>query len=217
MKAPNWWIVSADLSPAWPPYLRGGRNSADAGAVKMCKSAALAHGNRLNFAPMNTFLRLAFFLTCWLSSTAFAQWQWLDKDGRPVFSDRAPPPSVAEKSIVRRPAQSVVAPVANAADGAVAPASAAASATQASGVDKNLAEQKKKADAADAAKRKTEEDRIAAARADNCKRARAAQVGLNSGVRMSRMTAQGEREVMDDAARAVEAKRIQSIITSDCK
>ncbi|MES2052695.1 MAG: DUF4124 domain-containing protein, partial [Pseudomonadota bacterium] len=31
------------------------------------------------------------------SLTALAQWQWLDKDGRKVFSDRSPPAEVQEK------------------------------------------------------------------------------------------------------------------------
>ena len=39
-----------------------------------------------------------------LTPTVFAQWQWLEKDGHKVFSDRAPPPDIAEKNILKRPA-----------------------------------------------------------------------------------------------------------------
>ena len=40
---------------------------------------------------------------------------------------------------------------------------------------------------------------------------------LDSGVRIARTNEKGEREFMDDAARAAEAKRTQDIIASDCK
>jgi Domain of unknown function (DUF4124) len=49
-----------------------------------------------------THLLLAATVTCFCSG-AMAQWQWIDKDGRKVFSDRAPPPDVADKNIVKRP------------------------------------------------------------------------------------------------------------------
>lgn len=168
---------------------------------------------------MKKYAYLAIVLTCCLSMAAFAQWQWLDKDGRPVFSDRAPPPNIPEKSIVQRPGKTVAMPESNAAtsDQVALPAQAAASAPKVSGVDKDLADKKKKTEAAEAAKRKAEEDRVAAAKADNCQRARSAKAGLDSGVRLARVNAQGKREVMDDTARMVETKRIQSIIDADCK
>lgn len=92
-----------------------------------------------------------------------------------------------------------------------------ASSPKTAGVDKDLAERQKKEELTQAALRKAEEDRIAKAKADNCQRARQAQKGLDSGVRIGRINSQGEREIMDDAARAAEAKRIQSIVDSDCK
>jgi len=168
---------------------------------------------------MKNLARWALVLTCLLSTAAFAQWQWLDKDGRPVFSDRAPPPNIPEKSIVQRPGRTIAVPEASvgASDQAVLPTQTVASAPKVTGVDKDLAEKKKKAEAAEAAKRKAEEDRVAAAKADNCKRARLAKAGLDSGLRLAHSNAQGEREFLDDAARAVETKRIQSIIDADCK
>ena len=47
-------------------------------------------------------------------------------------------------------------------------------------------------------------------------RAKQAKATLDSGVRMGRVSPSGEREVLDDAARATEAKRIQGIMASDC-
>lgn len=156
-----------------------------------------------------------------LSAGAYAQWQWVDKDGRKVFSDRAPPPGVPDKNILRRPGQPkiVLNPVdAETADtGATASTSSAASTPKISGVDKDLAEKKKKAEQQEAAKRKAEEDRVAKAKADNCARAKQAKAGLDSGVRLARTNQQGEREVLDDAARAAESQRIQAIMDTDCK
>ena len=64
---------------------------------------------------------------------------------------------------------------------------------------------------------KAEEARVAQVRAENCARAKQAKASLDSGVRMAVTNAKGEREIMDDAARAAESKRIQGIIASDCK
>lgn len=162
---------------------------------------------------------LAAVLTC-SALGAQAQWQWLDKDGRKVFSDRAPGADVPEKNILKRPAGATsrpstpaAIPAAEAAPAATAPALAA---SQPAG-DKTLEAKKKQAEEAEAAKRKAEEERVAKAKADNCARAKQAKQTFDSGVRVSRTNANGEREVMDDAARAAEVQRIQGIINSDCK
>jgi hypothetical protein len=171
---------------------------------------------------MNSLFRsICLVVLAALSSGVYAQWQWLDKDGRKIFSDRAPPPDVPDKNIVKRPGQHKAAlnPVEAEAlgSGAAASASSAASAPKISGVDKDLADKKKKAEQADVAKRKAEEDKVAKTKADNCVRAKQAKAGLESGVRISRTNQQGEREILDDAARAAESQRIQGIIDSDCK
>lgn len=153
--------------------------------------------------------------------SAFAQWQWLDRDGRKVFSDRAPPPEVPEKSILKRPGK-MPAPQepAAAAEGSATPAPTPAGAVpvpKKNELDTKLEEKKKQAEQAEAAKKKAEDERAAQVRAENCARAKQAQTTLDSGIRMSTTNAKGEREVMDDAARAAEAKRLQRIIASDCK
>lgn len=155
----------------------------------------------------------------WLPGVADAQWIWLDKDGRKVFSDRAPAASIPEKSILKRPGQSNTLPTANTEAPALAASAAQpkASAIAPSGIDKELSEKKKKADEAEAAKQKAEEAKMAAARADNCARAKAAKAGLDSGVRLAQINAKGERVVMDDATRAAESQRIQGIIDKDCQ
>ncbi|MBC7603369.1 MAG: DUF4124 domain-containing protein, partial [Ramlibacter sp.] len=53
-------------------------------------------------------------------------------------------------------------------------------------------------------------------RAENCGRARQAKRQFDSGVRLGRVNEKGEREILDDAARQVESKRIDGIIANDC-
>ena len=157
------------------------------------------------------------------SAGAAAQWQWVDKDGRKVFSDRPPPLEIPEKDILRQPHQ-LVRPAATAtgdaespANSRPAPAAKAGAGSASKGVDKELEERKAKAEAEQAAKEKAEEKKVAAARADNCSRAKRAKATLDSGQLMKHTNDKGEQVFLDDAARAAERKRAQAIIDSDCK
>jgi hypothetical protein len=157
-------------------------------------------------------------LACALPALSLAQWQWIDKDGHKVFSDQSPPAEVPAKNILRRPgsrgAPAAAAEPAAAASQAVKPAPSAPKIT---GKDKELQEKKKQAEAAEAEKKKAQEEEIAKVRADNCARAKRSKVAFDSGVRISTTNAKGEREIMDDAARASEVKHIDHVIATDCK
>jgi hypothetical protein len=163
-----------------------------------------------------------------LPLSASAQWQWIDKNGKKVFSDQAPPPDVPEKNILRRSgsppprtATGISSPDAPAPEGSAEAAAPKAregtAAAKPTGVDKDLEEKTKKAEAEEKAKRAAEEAKVAKAKADNCARAREGKATVDSGIRIAKVNAQGEREIMDDAARAAEQKRLQSVISSDCK
>jgi Domain of unknown function (DUF4124) len=158
---------------------------------------------------------------CVMSLTAFAQWQWTDKDGRRVFSDRAPPPEVPDKNILKSPgSRATRVSDATTASGPLAGASAAhpaASVPKLSGVDRDLAEKKKQAQDALLAKRKEDEQNVLKAKVENCARAKQAKVGFDSGVPIARFNEKGEREVLNQAARAGELQRIQAVISSDCE
>ena len=161
---------------------------------------------------MNQIQAFLLALTCMVSMTASAQWQWLDKDGRKVFSDRAPPPEVLDKNILQRPASK------NAASAAVAPAlQGEASAPRPSGIDKDLAEKKAKADQAESARRKADQEKALKAKAENCTRARQARATYDSVQRIAQTNEKGEREIMSEASRAAEIQRIDAIIETDCK
>lgn len=155
--------------------------------------------------------------TGWLLSgmlactSALAQWQWLDASGRKVYSDTPPPINVPEKDILRRAGPTVAAPAAG-----PVPAANPSAAPQISGRDGPLEARKKQAEAQEQAQKKAEADKLAQIRQDNCERARRGKATLESGVRMVTTNAQGEREVMDDAARAAETQRINEIIRSSC-
>ena len=151
-------------------------------------------------------------LACLWSAGAFAQWQWIDNEGRKVFSDRAPPPDIPAAAILKQPhslrATSAAAPAATA-----APVPAA----RASGKDKELEEKKTQAEAAQARQKKVEDDQRTAARADNCTRAQRAKATFDSSRPIRQTNAQGELVILDANERATETRRIQGIIDSDCK
>lgn len=153
---------------------------------------------------------------------AQAQWQWIDKDNKKVFSDQPPPVDIPEKNILRKPSSakrlnfSAPAPESGAAEAPSSPP-APATAAKPSGIDKELEEKKAKAEEAEKAKQAAEAQRIAQAQAENCRRAREGKATMDSGIRVARVNAKGEREILDDDARAAEQKRLQGVINSDCK
>ena len=147
---------------------------------------------------------------------ASAQWQWVDKDGRKVFSDRPPPQDIPDKSILKQP-QRVSLPRAAAAPASAASAPVSEAAAPAAGKDKLLEENKAKAEAAEAARKKVEEERLAKVRAENCARAKRAKEQLAPGQLVGHVNAKGERGFMDDATRAAELRRADAMIASDCK
>ena len=158
-----------------------------------------------------------------IASSAHAQWMWRDNTGRVHLSDRAPPSDVAEKDVLKRPAGQRAAPpaapaaadAASAAASAVAAASAPAAPTAAR-VDPELEARRKKAELEQAAQKKQAEERVAAARAENCQRAQAHMRNIDSGIRMTRTNEKGEPEAVDDRMRAEEAERTRGIIAANC-
>jgi hypothetical protein len=157
-------------------------------------------------------------LTTLSCGAALAQWQWIDASGRKVFSDTAPPAGIPDKSILKRPgfqpdkapAPAPEAEAANLAKPATAPM------PKLSGRDESLEAKKKLAEEAEKAKKKADQEKLAKDRAENCARAKQAKVTLDSGIRIATTNAKGEREIMDDKARASEAQRLNEIIRSDC-
>ncbi len=177
----------------------------------------------LSSPPLSARARAVFALaraslTLLAALPADAQWKWRDKDGRITVSDRPPPREVPEKDILGRP--NTAAQRAQAA-AAAAPAAGTATAAQASApvtaLEREVQARRRAAEEEKAAKMKAEEERNAARRAENCRNARNHLAALDSGQRIARMNDKGEREVLDDAARAQEAQRAREVIASDCR
>ena len=170
---------------------------------------------------------LALVAASLVSLPAQAQWKWKDKSGHVQYSDLPPPPGTPEQDIMskpgagsRRAGPAPNAPVSIVSSGTpawAASASAAASGVVAKGADSELETARKKAEADAAVKQKAEEQRIAALKADNCTRAKTQLTTLQSGIRLARSNANGEREFLDDKQRAEETKRTKDVIATDCK
>jgi len=161
-----------------------------------------------------TALTCAAVLGALLAVPAQAQWKWRDRNGQTQYSDLPPPAGIAESDILQRPtaAQRTAPAAATAASGAASGPSLAPK-----GSDPELEAKRRKSEQDVAAKKKAEDEKVAIAKADNCLRAKAQVRTLDSGVRIARTNDKGEREFMDDAARAAETKRAQDIVASDCK
>jgi hypothetical protein len=151
-----------------------------------------------------------------LAAPASAQWQWRDGNKQLHVSDVPPPPDIPDKDILKRP---VVNPAPAPARVATAPASAptAASAPGNNKLEAEAEARKAKADQEAKAKQKAAEEANATARAENCTQAKRQLATVDSGVRIARTNANGEREILDDKGRAEEAERARKVIASDCK
>lgn len=134
-----------------------------------------------------------------------------DRDQRRAAAARHPRQPGAAKARSRGPPSGGQA----AAPAASAPAAAEVSAR--AKVDPELEARRKKAEQEHNEHVKAEEEKVAAQRAENCKRARAHQASLDSGLRLSRINEKGEREILDDKARAEEMARTRQAIATECR
>lgn len=156
---------------------------------------------------------LALYLSA--APDALAQWKWRDAGGVVQYSDRPPPPGTPEQAILSRPSGTRAVPPAPAAQASAPGASPEQKQADELEARKRKAEEDEKARAD--AQKKTEEERQAKVRAENCERARSYMRSLNEGIRIARINADGEREVLDDAARSAEQRRTQELISDNCR
>jgi Domain of unknown function (DUF4124) len=154
-----------------------------------------------------------------LAGPAFGQsgtWKYRDAQGHIVVSDLPPPAGVQDKDILERPTapvRRVAPPPAAASTAAAAPPSSALAQRN----DPELEARRKKMTDEQQMQQKAQESKDAAQRADNCGRAKSHLAALNDGLRLARTNDKGEREILDDKARAEEMQRARQVIASDCK
>jgi len=153
-----------------------------------------------------------------LSTGAQAQWQWLDKDGRTVYSDRPPPADVPAQAIQKRGLSPGATGVSAPSGVAGSPADAARDRSNPAGGNAGgLAAMRQKASEAAANRQETERAANRKARAENCQRARQSLAMLDSGVRVTKPNAAGEREFLDDTQRAAERRQASNVLAQDCE
>lgn len=144
---------------------------------------------------------------------ATAQYQWRDTAGRMVFSDQPPPASVDPKRIVKAP----TAPLPLEAQAAPAAAATAGAAKAAPTVaERELAYRKRQAEQAEQEKKAAEESRRKLDLARACADTQADIRSLESGQRISRINAAGEREFLAEAERAQRLKDARKNVGERC-
>ena len=137
----------------------------------------------LNITPKQLILVLAGWA---FALSAAAQYQWIGKDGRKVFSDRPPPADIQEKDILKQPGGRR-APCPWRLPSPPTPPDApqqrpqrlqkprrTANAPKLSGKDAELEARRKSLRKKPRPKKKAEEEKVAQAQADNCERAKKA-------------------------------------------
>jgi hypothetical protein len=162
--------------------------------------------------PRLSIVVLSAVLGVCLALPAAAQWKWRGKDGRIQYSDLPPPAGTADQDILQRPN-----PSRRFAPPAPASAPASGAATAAAKVEPELEAKRRKAEQEQAEKDKANQAEVAAAKAENCTKAKSYLRTLDDGIRITRTDAKGEREVLDDKGRAEETKRTREVIARDCK
>jgi len=147
---------------------------------------------------------------------ARAQWMWKDDQGHTIVSDQGPPSSVPNSRILRSPSgtQSFSPPASGSEDNA---SDASKDTQDKTAAEKEMDFQKRQKDAADAARKQQELAKKQQQVAQLCTNLRANLNMLQSGIRVARMDAQGERYIMDDTQRSAEMARAQNEISQNCK
>lgn len=162
------------------------------------------------------------------ASGAHAQWTWRDRTGQVNASDRPPPRDIPDKDILSRPPadarRASAVPAAAAGSGPAASASASVAGTTAAlpaapknALEREVEARKRVVEQEQQARVKGEEERLAAQRVENCRRARSQLAAFESGQRIARINDKGEREVLDDKARADESRQAREVVGSDCR
>jgi hypothetical protein len=155
------------------------------------------------------------------ASLAQAQYMWIDEKGIKQFSDRAPPPSIPLKNILKAPpgVASAATPVLVPSDQLVAapaatpPARPKAAPTVA---DRNADFNKRQKDKVDFELKEKNEREAKAARTEQCDGLRLSRRTFESGERIGVQDKNGGRSYMSDQQREIETAKIDQALAA-CK
>lgn len=129
-------------------------------------------------------------------------YQWKDKSGQIVYSDNPPPGNIPSRRLRRD---------------AVGEISGQDAAPAKSVADQDLEMKKRQQEQSEKQAKSDKESADSKARAQNCEMAKNQLAALESGQRIARFNAQGEREYLDDAQRATEVERTRKAVADSCK
>ena len=163
-------------------------------------------------SPSSFFRLLAATALLLGGSVAHAQYSWIDANGVRHFSDRPPPPSTPSHKILKAPGRAAppVPPAAlDAAPAADAPAPAKGPKTLAQREEDYLArtrlrEEQERKEAAEAQRRRD--------LAEHCRDARQMRAQVESGVRIAKFDAKGERSFLTDEERSAQLARVNKAL-----
>ena len=150
---------------------------------------------------------LLFIFTLGFAAAAAAQqYKWVDQDGKVRYGD-VPPPGV--KATRLKPPAAGAAPA--------APASAAQKDSGAKALSPEAAFRKRQEDAEKERVKEAKAEQEKAENAENCARAQGALRALESGQRIARTDAKGERYYLEDAQIAQETAKARESVKEWCK
>lgn len=154
-----------------------------------------------------------------ICAQALAQYVWTDEKGVRQYSDQPPPASVPNSRIIRGKGMPVPAASASAEAGSKAGAASTGNTPAASApslAERNADFNKRRAQQAANEKKAADEEKLSQQKKTNCERAANYKRTLESGMRVSRTDANGERAVLTDEERAQELRQAQQMLDS-CK
>ncbi len=156
-----------------------------------------------------------------LAALAFAgaasaqQFKWVDKDGKVRYGD-VPPPGV-KATPMRAPAGPAPAPAAESKGAKDKGGKAAAPAGPLTPAQQEAEFRKRQLDAEKAREKEARAAEEARTRQENCQNAQAHLRQVESGQRIARVDAKGERSFLEDDQRAAEAARARKSVGDWCK
>jgi hypothetical protein len=194
-----------------------GRNRSSVGALSLFDATAESRyfrTGRINGRHTRMKrLSVALALALCMALPALAQtYKWVDSDGRVQYSDKPPPGNIKSEKL-SAPARAS-APAAS--EGKGAAQKDAAKAAPKTPAEQDQAFRKRQLDAGKALDEDAQKKVEARAKAENCKRAKAALANLQIGGRQMRIDEKGERVFLDDQQIAQEAAKATQEATAAC-
>lgn len=129
-------------------------------------------------------------------------YQWKDKSGQYVYSDNPPPGNIPSRMLRRD---------------AIGEVSLPAPSPTPTTADRELELKKRQQEQAEKQAKSDKDSADTKAKAQNCEMAKNQLTALESGQRVARFNAEGEREFLDDAQRSAEIERTRKIVADSCK